>query len=99
MSTKSNFCLIDREIICNQTVTIFGTFENPLFLAKEVSSWIGHSDTNAMCRSIDEDEKIKLFVTSDFQKGFRAIIGNLQNQALTQVLTTFSLQNLAFTKS
>lgn len=70
MSTKSNFCLIDREIICNQTVTIFGTFENPLFLAKEVSSWIGHSDTNAMCRSIDEDEKIKLFVTSDFQKRF-----------------------------
>lgn len=70
MSTKSNFCLIDREIICNQTVTIFGTFENPLFLAKEVSSWIGHSDTNMMCKSIDEEEKIKLFVTSDFQKRF-----------------------------
>lgn len=70
MSTKSNFCLIDREIICNQTVTVFGTIENPLFLAKEVSSWIGHSDTNVMCKSIDEEEKIKLFVTLDFQKRF-----------------------------
>jgi prophage antirepressor-like protein len=70
MSTKSNFCLIDREIICNQTVTVFGTIENLLFLAKEVSSWIGHSDTNVMCKSIDEEEKIKLFVTSDFQKRF-----------------------------
>lgn len=41
-----------------------------MFLAKEVSSWIGHSDTNMMCKSIDEEEKIKLFVTSDFQKRF-----------------------------
>lgn len=73
MSTKSNLCLIDREIVCNKTVTVFGTIENPLFLAKEVSSWIGHSDSNMMCKSIDEEEKIKLFVTSDFQKRFPII--------------------------
>lgn len=70
MSTKSNFCLIDSEVICNQQVNVYGTREKPLFLAKEVSSWIGHSDTNMMCKSIDEEEKIKLFVTSDFQKRF-----------------------------
>lgn len=70
MSTKSNFCLIDSEVICNQQVNVYGTRENPLFLAKEVSSWIGYSDTNMMCKSIDEEEKIKLFVTSDFQKRF-----------------------------
>lgn len=68
MSTKSNLCLIDSEVVCNQQVNVYGTRENPLFLAKEVSSWIGHSDTNMMCKSIDEEEKIKLFVTSDFQK-------------------------------
>lgn len=99
MVENQNLTLIDSEVVCNQQVNVYGTRENPLFLAKEVSSWIGHSDSNMMCKSIDEEEKIKLFVTSDFQKRFQAIIGNLQNQALTQVLTTFSLLNMAFTKS
>lgn len=70
MTENQNLTVIDSEIICNQQVNVYGTRENPLFLAKEVSSWIGHSDTNMMCKSIDEDEKIKLFVTSDFQKRF-----------------------------
>lgn len=70
MTENQNLTVIDSEVICNQQVNVYGTREKPLFLAKEVSSWIGHSDTNMMCKSIDEEEKIKLFVTSDFQKRF-----------------------------
>lgn len=70
MVENQNLTVIDSEVICNQQVNVYGTREKPLFLAKEVSSWIGHSDTNMMCKSIDEEEKIKLFVTSDFQKRF-----------------------------
>lgn len=70
MAENQNLTLIDSEVICNQQVNVYGTREKSLFLAKEVSSWIGHSDTNMMCKSIDEEEKIKLFVTSDFQKKF-----------------------------
>lgn len=70
MVENQNLTLIDSEVVCNQQVNVYGTRENPLFLAKEVSSWIGHSDSNMMCKSIDEEEKIKLFVTSDFQKRF-----------------------------
>lgn len=70
MTENQNLTVIDSEVICNQQVYVYGTREKPLFLAKEVSSWIGYSDTNMMCKSIDEEEKIKLFVTSDFQKRF-----------------------------
>lgn len=70
MTENQNLTVIDSEVICNQQVNVYGTREKPLFLAKEVSSWIGYSDTNMMCKSIDEEEKIKLFVTSDFQKRF-----------------------------
>lgn len=57
MSTKSNFCLIDSEVICNQQVNVYGTRENPLFLAKDVANWLGHSNPSRMLSKIDEDEK------------------------------------------
>ena len=37
---------------------IYGSCEEPLFLAKDVANWIGHSDTSTMVRNIDEDEKV-----------------------------------------
>lgn len=37
---------------------IYGTKENPLFRAKDVASWIEHSDVSTMLRTIDEDEKV-----------------------------------------
>lgn len=68
MSTKSNFCLIDSEVICNQQVNVYGTRENPLFLAKDVANWLGHSNPSRMLSKIDEDEKITIFVSSELQK-------------------------------
>ena len=70
MSTKSNLCLIDSEVICNQQVNVYGTRENPLFLAKDVANWIGHSNPSRMLSKIDEDEKITIFVSSELQKRF-----------------------------
>lgn len=37
---------------------IYGTKENPLFLAKDVANWIEHSDVSTMLRKVDEDEKV-----------------------------------------
>lgn len=70
MSTKSNFCLIDSEVICNQQVNVYGTKEKPLFLAKDVANWLGHSNPSTMLSKIDDDEKITLFVSSELQKRF-----------------------------
>lgn len=37
---------------------IYGTKENPLFLAKDVAEWIEHSDVSMMLKKVDEDEKV-----------------------------------------
>lgn len=43
---------MDRE------VSIYGTFEEPLFMAKDVAGWIEHSDVSTMIRAVDETEKV-----------------------------------------
>ena len=37
--------------------TIYGTADNPLFLAKDVAEMIGHSNHRMMLKSVDEEEK------------------------------------------
>ena len=44
--------------IMGELFQIYGTAENPMFLAKDVASWIEHSDVSTMLRSVDEDEKL-----------------------------------------
>jgi prophage antirepressor-like protein len=39
-------------------INIYGSVENPLFLANEVAEWIEHSNTTEMSRSVDDDEKL-----------------------------------------
>lgn len=44
-------------MILGKEFEIYGDFENPLFLAKDVAEIIEHSDTSKMVSKIDEDEK------------------------------------------
>lgn len=37
---------------------IYGDYENPLFLARDVATWIEHSNTAAMLQSVDANEKV-----------------------------------------
>lgn len=60
----------ELQVIYNQEVlgkdfNIYGTVEEPLFLAKDVANWIEHSDVSMMLRKVDEDEKLiqTLFVS------------------------------------
>lgn len=84
MSTKSNFCLIDSEVICNQQVNVYGTRENPLFLAKDVANWLGHSNPSRMLSKIDDDEKITIFANLELQKG---ILTNSYNPSESSTYT------------
>lgn len=43
---------------------IYGDFQNPLFLAKDVAAWIGHSAVHMMLKKIDEDEKVRNIVST-----------------------------------
>lgn len=54
--------VVHKQQLLNNTFTIYGTKEEPLFLAKDVASWIGHTDPSKMVRSVDEDEKVKNIV-------------------------------------
>ena len=50
--------VIKQQEILGRPFTLYGDFENPLFLAKEVAEWIEHSQVSKMLQSIDEDEKL-----------------------------------------
>lgn len=53
--------IIDEREILGKQFRIFGDFENPLFLAKDVAEWIEYdtSSINKMLNNIDETEKVR----------------------------------------
>ncbi|MCY7961339.1 phage antirepressor KilAC domain-containing protein [Bacillus spizizenii] len=51
--------IIDQRELLGHEFKIYGTFEEPLFLAKDVASWINHTDLSRMVNLVDEDEKLK----------------------------------------
>lgn len=50
--------VIQQQEILGKPLTVYGDFENPLFLAKEVAEWIEHSQVVRMLQNIDDDEKV-----------------------------------------
>lgn len=52
--------ILENRTILDRQFYIYGTAENPLFLAKDVAEWIEHSNLTEMLRGIDESEKIKI---------------------------------------
>lgn len=51
--------VIDKRSVLSQEITTYGDLENPIFLAKDVASWIEHTDLSRMVNLVDEDEKLK----------------------------------------
>lgn len=50
--------IISEQEVLGKQFKVYGTFENPLFLAKDVAEWIEHSRASEMLKSIDEEEKL-----------------------------------------
>lgn len=53
-----NIRVIEEREILGKQFRIYGSIEDPLFLAKDVAMWIEHSDVSTMIRKIDDDEKL-----------------------------------------
>lgn len=60
-----NLQIIEQRELLGQDFKIYGDFENPLFLAKDVAEWIDYSkrtdgsyQVGQMLKTIDDDEKI-----------------------------------------
>ena len=52
--------IIDKRELLGKQFKIYGDFENPLFLAKDVAEWIDYeiSNVSKMVKNVDDDEKI-----------------------------------------
>ena len=52
--------VLNNQKILEKDFKIYGSIENPLFLAKDVAEWIGYevSNVSKMVKNVDEDEKI-----------------------------------------
>ncbi len=54
-----NLQVITQQEINGKKFTIYGTREEPLFLAKDIAAWIGHSNVTDMVSRVDPDEVAK----------------------------------------
>ncbi len=64
--------VIKRQIVLNKEFKVFGSIEEPLFLAKDVAEWIDHTDVSTMIRSVDDEEKLTqtLFVSGQHREAW-----------------------------
>ncbi|KHO39961.1 hypothetical protein OR62_03205, partial [Clostridium tetani] len=63
----NNLQIIDQRNLLGKDFKVYGDFQNPLFLAKDVAEWIdysktsqGYYNTSKMLMSIDDDEKVTI---------------------------------------
>lgn len=63
----NNLQLLDERTVFNKTFRVYGTPDEPLFVARDVAEWIEHSNPTEMVRSVDEDEKLNSTILSSGQ--------------------------------
>ena len=59
---------VEQREVLGKEFKIYGTIENPLFLAKDVANWIEHSRASEMLKGIDEDEKLMQTILASGQR-------------------------------
>ena len=50
--------ILNEQEVLGKNFKVYGTPDEPLFLAKDVAEWIEHSDVSMMMRSVDDNEKV-----------------------------------------
>ncbi len=53
-----NMKVLAKRNIMGRPFKIYGDIENPLFLARDVANWIGHTNISHMLNMVDDDEKL-----------------------------------------
>ncbi|KAF0226151.1 MAG: hypothetical protein FD179_982 [Erysipelotrichaceae bacterium] len=54
----SQIAVFKQQRLLSKDFRVFGSIEDPLFLARDVAEWIEHSDVSTMIRTVDDDEKV-----------------------------------------
>lgn len=60
--------IINEQEVLGKHFTVYGTVDEPLFVAKDVAEWIEHSNPTEMMKSVDEDEKLTSTILRAGQK-------------------------------
>lgn len=55
--------IINKQEVLGKDFKIYGTIEEPLFLAKDVAEWIEHSNVSKMLNTVDDEEKTTLTIS------------------------------------
>ena len=74
--------------------SVYGTAEEPLFLAKEVASIIGHTNPSKMLDMVDEDERVKIFGVIELTNGYKPCYSATYNGANYLFVTESGLYEL-----
>ncbi|PEL97808.1 hypothetical protein CN602_23330 [Bacillus cereus] len=62
--------LVHKQEVLGKGFKVYGDADNPLFLAKDVTEWIGYdpSSVNKMISNVDDDEKLNGTIFRSGQK-------------------------------
>lgn len=63
----SELQVFEQRNVLGQELKIYGTSEEPLFLAKDIAEWIEHNKPSELVASVDEDEKLMAIVSHSGQ--------------------------------
>ncbi|HEM9618165.1 TPA: phage antirepressor KilAC domain-containing protein [Streptococcus agalactiae] len=75
--------MINEQEVLGKHFTVYGTADEPLFLAKDVAEWIEHSKPSIMVDTVDEDEKLRETI---FTSGQNREVWFLTENGLYEVL-------------
>lgn len=50
--------VINKSMLLEKEIDVYGSVDEPLFLAKDVAEWIEHTQPSKMVETVDEDEKL-----------------------------------------
>lgn len=80
---RTNDNVLKTTELCGRQFTVYGTPAEPLFKAADIAQFIGHTDTQKMLRTIDDEEKLMRTI---FAAGQNRQVWMLTENGLYEVL-------------
>lgn len=78
-----NVIILREQEILGKQFRVYGTIDEPLFVANDVADWIEHSNVTEMLKSVDDDEKL---TSTIFRSGQNRQVNMLTENGLYEVL-------------
>lgn len=80
---KKELALVAEQEVLGRDFKVYGSVDEPLFVAADVAEWIGHSNVTEMWKRVDENEKL---VSTIFRAGQTRDMNMLTEDGLYEVL-------------